>query len=270
MTGISRPTSGQDERLADHVLVPLVLGVDGDGGVAEHGLGAGGRDDDVLVAVLDGVFEVPEEGGVFAVLHFCVRKGGLAAGAPVDDAIPAVDEPLVIEVDEHLAHGARAVFVHGEGEAGPICRDAHLFELLDDAAAVLLLPLPGAAQELFAADVFFGQALLFHLLDDLDLRRDGGVVAAGEVEGGVPLHALEADEDVDDGVVERVPEVQLARDVGGRDDDGKRHLVRVCLRAEVALVHPLFIEPLFKALRIVRLLHFHGCTFPCAAAAAKK
>ena len=37
----------QDHVLADEVLVALVLGVHGDAGVAEHGLGTGGGDDDV-------------------------------------------------------------------------------------------------------------------------------------------------------------------------------------------------------------------------------
>ena len=60
------------------------------------------------------------------------------------------------------------------------------------------------------------------------------MVTAGEVEGRVALHALEADEDIDDGIVQRVPQVQLPGDVGGRDDDGKRDLVLVYFRAEVA------------------------------------
>ena len=256
------PDERENERLADHMLVPLVLGVDGDGRIAEHRFGAGRRDDDELVAVLDGVFEVPEEGRVLAVLHFRVGEGGLAAGAPVDDAVAAIDQALVIEVDEHFAHGAGAVFVHREGEAGPVRRDAHLLELLDDAAAVFLLPLPGAAQEAFAPDLLFGEAFLLHLLDDLDLRRDGRVVAAGEIEGGIPLHTLEADEGVDDGVVQRMAQVQLPRDVGGRDDDGEGDLVLVRLGAEIARVHPVLVQPLLEIFGIVCLLHFHIPPFP--------
>ena len=36
----------QDHVLADQMLVALVVGMHGDGGVAEHGLGPGGGDDD--------------------------------------------------------------------------------------------------------------------------------------------------------------------------------------------------------------------------------
>ena len=151
--------------------------------------------------------------------------------------------------------------------AGPgayICNECVqlCMSLLDDAAAVFLLPLPGAAQEAFAPDILFGEAFLLHLLDDLDLRRDGRVVAAGEIEGGIPLHTLEADEGVDDGVVQRMAQVQLPRDVGGRDDDGEGDLVLVRLGAEIARVHPVLVQPLLEIFGIVCLLHFHIPPFP--------
>ena len=44
--GISRPVSGSAQRLADEGGVALVGGIDGDGDVAEHGLGPRGGDDD--------------------------------------------------------------------------------------------------------------------------------------------------------------------------------------------------------------------------------
>ena len=39
MMGMSRPTSGMVTILADEVLVARILGMDGHGGVAEHGFG---------------------------------------------------------------------------------------------------------------------------------------------------------------------------------------------------------------------------------------
>ena len=44
MMGISRSDQRQAELFAVEMEVALVLGMDGDGGVAEHGLGAGGGD----------------------------------------------------------------------------------------------------------------------------------------------------------------------------------------------------------------------------------
>ena len=60
MMGKRRPVRGWTTMLADEVGEAGVVRVDGDGGVAEHGLGAGGGDDDDLVGALDGVAQVPE------------------------------------------------------------------------------------------------------------------------------------------------------------------------------------------------------------------
>ena len=80
----------QLDLLADEVRVPLVVGVDGDGGVTEHRLGAGGGDDEGLVAlaVLDG----DELAVVVLVVDLDVGDGGQTARAPVDDALGAVDQ----------------------------------------------------------------------------------------------------------------------------------------------------------------------------------
>jgi hypothetical protein len=52
------------------------------------------------------------------------------------------------------------------------------------------------------------------------------VVGAGDPDGVATAHPLAADDDVLDGVVERVADVQRAGDVRGRDDDAER-LARV-------------------------------------------
>ena len=93
---------GQNDVFADEVLVALIFGVDGDGGVAEHCFGTGGRNDEIFVAAFDLIFKVPEEGIFLAVDDFGVGERRSAVGAPVDYARTAVDETLVVEVDEHL------------------------------------------------------------------------------------------------------------------------------------------------------------------------
>ena len=135
---------GKNDVFADEVFIPLVGGVDGDGRVAEHRFGTGGGDDEIFIAALHGILQVPEEGVFFGILHLGIGEGRPAAGAPVDYARAAVDEPLVVEVDEYLPHRLGALFVHGEGETRPIARRAHLFELFDYPSAVFFLPGPGA------------------------------------------------------------------------------------------------------------------------------
>jgi hypothetical protein len=55
-------------------------------------------------------------------------------------------------------------------------------------------------------------------------------------------HALEAHENVLDGVVERMPHVQRARDVGRRNDDGIGLGLGLAARLEIAALLPAIIE----------------------------
>ena len=116
----------QDQRLADKVGVALVVRVDGDGSIAEHRLGAGGGDLDILVAALDRVLDVPEMSCLLAVFDLRVGEGGSAVRTPVDDAVAAVDQPFFIEVDEDLLDCAGAAFVHREALARPVAGRAQL------------------------------------------------------------------------------------------------------------------------------------------------
>ena len=64
---------GQQALFADDILIPLVGGVDGHAGVAQHGLGPGGGHDDVPPRLpRDGVLDVPQAAGLVLVLHLRV------------------------------------------------------------------------------------------------------------------------------------------------------------------------------------------------------
>ena len=134
---------GQDDVLAHQVLVALVLGVDRHGGIAQHGLRAGGGQLDVAAAVGQGVAQVPEGALLLLKDDLRVGDGGLAVGAPVDDTLAPVDEALLIELDEHVAYSLGAALVHGEAQPIPIAGGAQQLQLLQNAAAELILPGPG-------------------------------------------------------------------------------------------------------------------------------
>src|SRR5699024_2003493 len=109
-------------------------------------------------------------------------------------AVTLVDQALVIQVDEHLAHGLGAALVHREALVLPVAGGAELFQLADDAVAVFVLPVPYALEELLAAEIVAGQALLLaEVFLYLDLGRDARVVGAGHPQGFVALHTLGAD-----------------------------------------------------------------------------
>ena len=190
--------------------------------------------------------------GLVDVFDLGVGQRRQAVRAPVDDAAALVDEALVVHLTEGLAHGSGAALIHGEAAARPVAADAELALLLDDAAAVLFLPRPDALEELFAAEVIAGLALLdAQLLFDLDLGRDAGMVRAGKPQGAVALHALVARQDILQRGVERVAHVELAGDVGRRHDDGIRLLVGVGFGLEAVVFHPHVIDGAFDQLRVI-------------------
>ena len=252
---------GQDAGLAHQVLEPLVLRVHGYAGIAHHGLGPGGGDDQVAGAVGQGIADIPQVAGLVHVLHLGVREGGGAVGAPVDDAAALVDEALVVQLAEGLPDGLGAGVVHGEAGAGPVAGHAHLLLLGNDPVAVLLLPLPHPLEELLPAQVIAGQALLgAQLLLHLDLGGDAGVVHAGQPQRGVALHPLEAGQNVLEGAVQGVAHVELPRDVGGRHDDGEGFLLGVRVAVEAAGLLPHLIDAPLHLLGLIHLwqFFFHG------------
>ncbi len=206
---------------ADERGVAFVGGVYGYGGVAEHGLGAGGGDGDVAGSVGEGVADVVELAEAFFVLDFEVGDGGLDAGVPVDDVGSAVDEALLVEADEGFLDGDGEAVVHGEVLALPVDGGAEALHLVEDGAAVELAPAPDALDEGFAAELFAGCAFGGELALDHHLGGDAGVVGAGDPEGEVAEHAVPAGEDVHLGLVEHVAHVQAAGDVGRGEEDGE-------------------------------------------------
>ena len=144
----------------------------------------------------------------------------MATVAPVDDVVALVDEPLVVETDKDLAHGLGQPLVQGEPLPGPVHGSAHSPDLVQDAAAVLLLPAPGLLHELFPAQVVAGLALGGQLPLHHVLGGDAGVVHARHPKHLTALLAVKAAQDILNGEVQGVAHVQGPGDVGRRDDDG--------------------------------------------------
>ena len=248
---------GQDDLLADHRLEALVVGVDGHGRIAEDGLRAGGGHGNKLAfALRQRIADIVEVAGYVLVVDLQVGEGGGAARAPVDDALAAVDQPLVVEADEGGAHRPARSLVQGEALASPVAGDAQPLVLLGDGLAALRRPLPHPLQEflsaqLVAVSAFFGQLPLHH-----HLGGDAGMVDAGQPEGRLALHAVPADHNVFQGSGQGMAEVQLAGDIGRRHDDDEGLLLRVYFGREIALLHPELVPLLLDLARLIGLGHF--------------
>ena len=245
---------GQADRLADDVPVALVLGVHGNRAVAEQRLGPGGGHRHVAIAVRIGVADVPHVPVFLFRDDFQVGYGGVQHGIPVDQALAAVDEPLVVEANEHGPDGFGETLVHGEPLARPVQRRAHAFQLAADRLPGMLLPLPDFLDELFAPETVARLAQGIQLALHDHLRGDPGMVRAGLPERVEARHAVIPGQAVHQGVVEGVPHVQGAGDVGRGDHDAIRGTA-VPARCKIVAVLPVPVPRLLDACRLVGFFH---------------
>ncbi len=210
----------QHDLLADEMRVALVVGVHRNGAVGEHRLWPHGRDDDLTVAggerIGDRVQHVDDP---LALLDLEVGDRRAQAGIPIDHVVVAVDQALLVEIDEDLQHRLHVLWVQREALVLVVAGRAEALELLDDLAAVLLAPFPDASGELLAAELGARRALGLEQLLDLALGGDAGVVGAEDPLRAPSAHAVGTHQDILDRAVEGVAHVQRAGDVRRRDRD---------------------------------------------------
>ena len=228
-------------KLADDRRIALVRGVNGNRAVAQHRLGTGRRNRDIVALFLEGdvavgvlldigiggpvgerVLEVPHMAVGFLVLDFEIGNRRFELRVPVDEALAAIDQAFLVEGDEDFEHGLGQALIHGEAFARPVAGGAEALQLVEDQATRFRLPLPdlldeGLTAHLATARQLFGGQLT---LND-HLGRDAGMVHARLPKHILAAHALEADHDVLQRVVERMAHMQRARDVRRRDHDGE-------------------------------------------------
>ena len=250
----------QDDRAAVQVGIAGILAIDGHGGITQHGFGTGGGQLQLLAGLLDGVEQMPEAAVLLLVFYLGIADGGIAGGAPVDHAVAAVDEALIVQALKHQLHRTGAALIEGEALPLPVAAGAELFELADDAPAVLAAPFPGALQKAVTSDLLLGDTFLAHGFHDLGLGGDGGVIGAGQPQGLVALHAAPADQRVLKSIIQRVPHMQLAGDIGGRNDDGVGFLFAFGIGVEVVFIQPELVGAVFDLLGVIDLfqLFCHG------------
>ena len=209
----------QDRHLADQPRVAVVVRVDGDRRVGQHRLRPHGGDRQRAVAGLERVVDVVEGVGDLALLDLEVRDGRPRPGVPVDHVVVAVDQALLVEVDEDLLDRAHVRRVEREALVLVVRRGAEALELLDDGGAVLVAPAPHALDERLAPELLAARALGAQRALDERLGADAGVVGAEDPLRALAAHAGEPDQRVLDRAVERVAHVQRAGDVRQRDRD---------------------------------------------------
>ena len=241
-----------------------ILGVNAHARVAHNGFGARGCDNGIAtflvtmddfalnsrcgtVISLNIIFEVVEFAFLLAIDHLFVGECGLRLGIPVDHTEATINQALVEEINKDFDHAFAARFVHREGGAIPIAGGTQLAKLLENDATVLFCPVPGVAQEFFASEVTFADALLCQLVDDFGFRRDRGVIRPGNPASILTFHAGTTHENILNRVVQNMSHVQNAGNIGGRNDNRVRP-APVGLRTEKFMVGPVSIPLTFHCL----------------------
>ena len=249
------PTNKRKEgELAGHGGQIRVIRMHGDGGITQHGLGPGRRHgDEVSGFAIDRIGDVPKAAADFPAFDLEIGNRRLEFGIPVDQPVVAIDQPLTVKGDEHLAHRDRKTFIHGEPLARPIERGAEAAQLARDVAAGLGLPLPHRVEELFPPERLPGDALVRQQPLHHHLRGDAGMIGAWLPKHVAALHPAPSDQRVLNGEGQGVPGMQGAGDVWRWDHDGERHGVRGRVGGERAGVLPALVKP---GLGLVRSMGF--------------
>ena len=105
---------------ANQVAVPVIVRVNRDGGVTQHGLGPGCRHHEVAASRSQRVAQVPEMALLLFGNDLQVRNRGVQGGIPVHQALAAVDQPLVVQPNEDFLYRKGQAGVHGETLPGPV------------------------------------------------------------------------------------------------------------------------------------------------------
>ena len=250
--------AGKCDLLADEILVALIFRIHSDSSIARDGFRTGGRDLDVFsLFASDRVIEVPEMSDFIFMFDFDVGKCCLAARTPVRDAEALIDQAFFIEGNENLTNGTRTDIIHGETFTGPVAGRAEASDLQTDAVAEFFLPLPYTFQEFFTAEIIFIETFFSDLLFDLDLRCDAGMIFARQPQDIVALHSLVTDQNILQGIIERMPHVQLTGDIWRRQHNAVRFFFRICFIMEYTMIFPEVIPFLFDLTGIVFSQIFH-------------
>ena len=259
----------KDHILADNRGETLVLRIDRNSRIAGEGFGTRRGNADVILVELalrakratrHGIAHIPEMAVIRLVLNLVVRKSRSATRAPVDDVVALVDETLVVELRKDLGDGLGAALVQRDALALPVRGVAEHTLLMDNRAAILLLPLPNALYKRFAPEILAAFTLLAERLLHHILRSDAGVVRAWKPERILALHTAPPDKNILNRLVERVAHVKNTRYVWRWDN----HTVRLALAGflvKKSAVFPKGIPLGLCGLGVVMLIHHSFINF---------
>ncbi len=149
----------------------------------------------------------------------------------------------------------------------PVHRGPQPLHLLQDYAAIMLFPLPNPLHESFAGHIAPALALRGELPFHHQLRRNTGMVRSRQPQRRNPAHALPPDDDVDFGVLEHVPHVQVPGHIRRRKRQRERRLLgacRGCVDVKQLLLDPILGPARLDGARLIGLGQIVRHAYPFA------
>src|SRR5699024_8017076 len=89
-----------DSRLANQVLIALIIRMYAHGGISQDGLGTRSSNGNKFITILYLIAHVIKLGLLFAVNHLFIRERGLGFGIPVDHPLAAINVAALMELDK--------------------------------------------------------------------------------------------------------------------------------------------------------------------------
>ena len=94
-------------------------------------------------------------------------------------------------------------------------------------------------------------ALLFQLIDNLNLRCDRRMVGTRLPQCLIALHSLVTDQDILHGVIQRMSHMKLSRNIWRRHHNRKRFLIFIYFCVKIFLFLPFLIQTCLYVSRII-------------------
>ena len=247
--------SRQTQSFANQIAIARILRVNCYSSIAGQSFRTGGSNHQATAFLFNyRIVDVPKMARIVLMLNLDIAQCSVAVYAPVSDAGAFINQALFEQGAEHLANSLRAALVHREALTLPVAGNAQMLQLVNDAVAILLLPFPNAFQELFTAQVIASLALFFFdNLFNLNLCCQTGMVIAGHPQSVVAHHAVPANQDILQSVIQRMAHMQLTGDVRWGDNNTEGVLAFFYLSMKITMLFPEFIPFLLYGSRVINL-----------------
>mmetsp|Transcript_14923 Transcript_14923/g.25629 ORF Transcript_14923/g.25629 Transcript_14923/m.25629 type:complete len:306 (-) Transcript_14923:342-1259(-) len=254
-------------------LISFVVGVNGNGGVAQHCFNTCcGHNQLVVVAAtnhfVSEFIQHTEWIGFVAVsrhfalhwflnvdvLDFNVRNGCFQRATPVHQTISTINQTFFKKANKTFRDSSGEIVVHGERRAGPVKRRAQSTQLIVDLRAIHFFPLPHFLHKVGAAEVVTSLfAIVPHALLDHALCGNAGVISAWHPQHIITFHSTPSHQCVLNRIGQCVSQMQRSRHIWWwNNNDVFRTSIRLCCRREISLFLPPSIPCCFDSRWMIR------------------